>query len=39
MEESGFSEDRYQSLVRQAERYRRYLAAQAAAEAAGNKIS
>jgi hypothetical protein len=38
MEERGFSLDRYQSLSRQIERYRRYLAAQAAAERAGHKL-
>jgi len=38
MEEKGFAYDRYQSLMRQAERYRRYLAAQAAAERAGHKL-
>ncbi|GBF91395.1 calcium uniporter mitochondrial-like [Raphidocelis subcapitata] len=38
MEERGFDFDRYQSLTREAERYRRYLAAQAAAERRGAKI-
>jgi hypothetical protein len=38
MEEKGFNFDRYQSLMRRSERYRRYLAAQATAERAGHKI-
>ncbi|KAI8464515.1 MAG: hypothetical protein J3K34DRAFT_440211 [Monoraphidium minutum] len=38
MDERGFNLDRYQSLARQIDRNRRYLAAQAEAERVGNKI-
>ena len=39
MHQQGFELDRYESLLRQSERLRRYLAAQAAAEAAGHKLA
>lgn len=39
MAATGFDSERYQSLLRQSERHRRYLAAQAAAELAGHKLT